>query len=109
MYQLLYVFIVENVLYECLEVFLFGLDCFLKKFIDFVCFVDCEVVVKLCVLLFGMFNCKIYEGVLCELEGEELVLEFEVNDGLVVVLNFMLVDVDKVYLVLQVDFRSCKG
>jgi Uncharacterized protein conserved in bacteria len=108
-HQLLHVFTVENVLYERLEVSSPGLDRPLKKFTDFVRFVDCEAVVKLRVPLPGTSNRKTYEGVLREPEGEELVLEFEANDGSAAVLNFTLADVDKAHLVPQVDFRSRKG
>lgn len=108
-HQLLHVFTVENVLYERLEVSSPGLDRPLKKFSDFVRFVDCEAVVKLRVPLPGTSNRKTYEGVLREPEGEELVLEFEANDGSAAVLNFTLADVDKAHLVPQVDFRSRKG
>ena len=108
-HQLLHVFTVEDVVYERLEVSSPGLDRPLKKFSDFVRFVDCEAVVKLRVPLPGTSNRKTYEGVLRAPEGEELVLEFEANDGSAAVLNFTLADVDKAHLVPQVDFRSRKG
>lgn len=108
-HQLLHVFTVEDVAYERLEVSSPGLDRPLKKFSDFVRFVDCEAVIKLRVPLPGTSNRKTYEGVLRAPEGEELVLEFEANDGSAAVLNFTLADVDKAHLVPQVDFRSRKG
>lgn len=108
-HQLLHVFTVEEVAYERLEVSSPGLDRPLKKLVDYVRFAGCEAVVKLRVPLPGTSNRKTYEGILRAPEGENLVLEFEANDGSAAVLNFTLADVDKAQLVPQVDFRSRKG
>lgn len=108
-HQLVHVFTVDNVAYERLEVSSPGLDRPLKKLVDYVRFADCEAIVKLRVPLPGTANRKSYQGILREPEGENLVLEFEANDGAAAVLNFTLADVDKAQLVPQVDFRSRKG
>jgi ribosome maturation factor RimP len=108
-HQLLHVFTVEEVVYERLEVSSPGLDRPLKKLSDYVRFADCEAIVKLRVPLPDTANRKTYEGTLRSPEGENLILEFEANDGSAAVLNFTLADVDKAQLVPQVDFRSRKG
>ncbi|MBP0597644.1 ribosome maturation factor RimP [Herbaspirillum sp. LeCh32-8] len=108
-HQLLHVFTVEEVVYERLEVSSPGLDRPLKKLSDYVRFADCEAIVKLRVPLPDTANRKTYEGTLRSPDGENLILEFEANDGSAAVLNFTLADVDKAQLVPQVDFRSRKG
>ncbi len=108
-HQLVHVFTVENVAYERLEVSSPGLDRPLKKLADYVRFADCEAIVKLRVPMPGTSNRKSYQGILREPEGENLMLEFEANDGSAAVLSFTLADVDKAHLVPQVDFRSRKG
>lgn len=108
-HQLLHVFTVEDVAYERLEVSSPGLDRPLKKLTDYVRFADCEAIVKLRVPMPDTANRKTYEGVLRAPEGENLVLEFEANDGSAAVLSFTLADVDKAQLVPHIDFRSRKG
>jgi len=108
-HQLLHVFTVENVAYERLEVSSPGLDRPLRKFAHFVRFVDCEAMIKLRVPLPDTANRKSYQGILREAEGENLVLEFEANDGSSAVLSFTPADVEKAQLVPQVDFRSRKA
>jgi len=108
-HQLVHVFTVENVAYERLEVSSPGLDRPLKKLADYVRFADCEAIVKLRVPLPDTANRKSYEGTLRAPEGENLMLDFEANDGSAAVLTFTLADVDKAQLVPHVDFRSRKG
>lgn len=97
MCQFQYVLMVENIDYEWFEVLFLGFDCLLKKLVDFECFVGSEVFVILKKLLDG---CKMYWGILYVLNGEMIGLEFEGKKGEVVMLDFMLVDIDKVCLIL---------
>jgi ribosome maturation factor RimP len=99
---------VENVVYERLEVSSPGLDRPLKKFSDYVRFVGAKVVIKLRVPAPGMANRRLFEGILHEPLGETLQLEFEGKEG-AAMLSFVIADVDKARLVPQVDFRSRKA
>jgi len=107
-HQLSHVFLVENAVYERLEVSSPGLDRPLKKLNDYVRFAGQEAVVKLRMPMPGAANRKSFEGVLHAPEGDKLKLEFEGKDG-PATLEFTLADVDKARLVPKVDFRSRKA
>ena len=107
-HQLSHVLTIENVNYERLEVSSPGLDRQLKKMADFERFVGERMAVKLRLPMPDAFNRKNFEGVLQEVEGDTLKLEFEGKDG-AAMLEFTLADVDKARLVPQVDFRSRKA
>ncbi len=107
-HQLSHVFLVENAVYERLEVSSPGLDRPLKKMSDYVRFAGQEAVVKLRLPMPGAANRKSFEGVLQVPEGDKLKLEFEGKEG-PAMLEFTLADVDKARLVPKVDFRSRKA
>lgn len=107
-HQLSHVFLVENAVYERLEVSSPGLDRPLKKMSDYVRFAGQEAVVKLRLPMPGAANRKSFEGVLQVPEGDKLKLEFEGKEGSAM-LEFTLADVDKARLVPKVDFRSRKA
>lgn len=107
-HQLSHVFLVENAVYERLEVSSPGLDRPLKKISDYVRFAGQAAVVKLRLPMPGAANRKSFEGVLQAPEGDKLKLEFEGKEG-PAMLEFTLADVDKARLVPKVDFRSRKA
>lgn len=107
-HQLLHVLTVENVDYERLEVSSPGLDRPLKKLADYVRFAGQEAEVKLRLPVDSVTNRKSFQGVLLQPDGDNLMLEFESNEGLAM-LEFSLADVDKARLVPQVNFRSRKA
>lgn len=107
-HQLSHVLTVENVNYNRLEVSSPGLDRPLKKQADYARFVGLRASVKLRMPMPGTPNRKTFEGILHEPEGDNLKLEFEVQEGSAM-LEFTLADVDKARLVPQVDFRSRKA
>ena len=105
--QLTYVFEVENVNYERLEVSSPGIDRPLKKLSDFVRFAGSEVSVKLKLPMNGRKN---FTGVLQAVnesapETEQLSMVFE-HEGAEQVLAFGLADVDKARLVPVYNFKG---
>ena len=105
--QLTYVFEVENVNYERLEVSSPGIDRPLKKLSDFVRFAGSEVSVKLKLPMNGRKN---FTGVLQAVnesapETEQLSMVFE-HEGAEQVLTFGLMDVDKARLVPVYNFKG---
>jgi ribosome maturation factor RimP len=102
--QLQYLFEVENIDYERLEVSSPGLDRPLKKLADFERFAGSEAVITLKKPLDGR---KSYRGIVHAPNGEAIGLEFEGKDG-AAMLDFTLADLDKARLVPKVDFRSRK-
>ncbi len=107
-HQLSHVLLVENAVYERLEVSSPGLDRPLKKMSDYIRFAGQEALVKLRLPVPGAANRKSFEGVLQVPEGDKLKLEFEGKEG-PAMLEFALADVDKARLVPKVDFRSRKA
>ena len=107
-HQLSHVYLVENAVYERLEVSSPGLDRPLKKFADYVRFSGYEALVKLRLPMSNAGNRKTFQGILQLPEGDKLRLAFEGKDGSAL-LEFLLVDVDKAHLVPKVDFRSRKA
>jgi len=105
--QLSHVLTVENIDYERLEVSSPGLDRPLKQFSDYVRFVGMEANIKLRTPVEGMSNRRVFQGILQEPNGDELVLEFDAGESLAL-LHFSLSDVDKARLVPQVNFRGRK-
>ena len=106
-HQLLHVLTVEDIAYERLEVSSPGLDRPLRKFTDYVRFCGEEVVIKLHTPIRASVPQKSFRGVLLRPDGENLKIEFETKDG-AAVLDFVLSDVEKAYLVPKVNFRSGK-
>jgi ribosome maturation factor RimP len=107
-HQLSHVLMVEEVVYERLEISSPGLDRPLKKLQDFTRFAGHEAIVKLRMPIAGFGNRKSYQGILQMPQGDALQMEFEAKDG-PAMLDFTLADVDKAHLVPQVDFRSRKA
>ncbi len=109
-HQLSHVLMVEDVDYDRLEVSSPGLDRPLKKMQDFIRFAGMEAHVRLRKPVTGMGNRKSFQGSLLPPEGDELVLEFDGNDGEnSSILHFTIADIDKARLVPQVNFRSRKA
>ena len=106
-HQLLHVLTVEDIAYERLEVSSPGLDRPLRKFTDYVRFCGREAVVKLHIPAQASVPQKSFRGVLLRPDGENLKIEFETKYG-PAVLDFVLSDVEKAYLVPKVNFRSGK-
>jgi ribosome maturation factor RimP len=106
-HQLLHVLRVEDIAYERLEVSSPGLDRPLRKFTDYVRFCGKEAVVKFHTPVQAFTNQKSFQGILLGHDGEKLKIECETKDG-GIVLDFVLSDVEKAYLVPQVNFRSHK-
>jgi len=102
--QLQHVLTVGNIDYERLEVSSPGLDRPLKKLADFERFAGSEAVVTLKKPLDGR---KTYRGIVHAPEGETVRLEFERNEG-AVMLDFTLAEIDRARLVPKIDFRSRK-
>jgi ribosome maturation factor RimP len=105
--QLCYVFEVEHIDYERLEVSSPGLDRPLKKHGDFIRFAGCEAKVTLKKMVDG---CKQYRGILQapkEDAEDVLILNYMGQQG-PAVLHFTLGEIERAQLVAQVDFRSSK-
>lgn len=108
-HQLLRVLTVENINYKRLEISSPGLNRPLKKINDYIRFVNQEAIIKFRTPMLRAANRKLFQGILCLPEGENLKLKFETNDGSVTILEFTLADVDKAHLVPKVNFRSRKA
>lgn len=109
-HQLLRVLTVENINYKRLEISSPGLDRPLNKLNDYIRFADQEAIIKLRTPMLSIANNrKLFQGILCVPEGENLKLKIEENDGSVTILEFTLADVDKAHLVPKVNFRSRKA
>ena len=107
-HQLSHVLVVEDVDYERLEVSSPGLDRPLKRMSDYARFVGMEAKVRLRTPVEGMANRRTFQGILQELEGDEIGLEIEEKEGMATILHFTLADVDKANLIPQVNFGSRK-
>ena len=106
-HQLSHVLTVENVDYERLEISSPGLDRPLTKVADYVRFAGMEAHIKLRAPVEGTSGRRVYQGILQEPEGDELLLEFDTKEG-VALLHFFLSDVDRARLVPQLNFKGRK-
>ena len=106
-HQLSHVLTVEDIDYEHLEISSPGLDRPLTKVADFVRFAGMEAHLRLRAPVEGKSARRVYQGILLEPEGDELLLEFNTKEG-AAVLHFSLSDVDRARLVPQLDFKGRK-